>query len=329
MKQNSEFGLPPSFIPGIPPLLEGLAVGLLRCDEHFKQEIGPHPDDRCCTLAFGNAVYITIKNPEAAAELLSEFLSAGYPGDREAVVSAFRSFVCHDDWVARLGEILAALQPRAHDEASGVASVVNRVLFSAASGLVVAQQLPEIARLIEKASSDLNSESRFLAGRLHAWSETNWQPAVPPFIEYVSGFYEPKSKEREVLTQAMEEVLRVALSFSDPWKLGVWADSGWYAGRRIVATMPDVVRDLVAEVPAAELAAYADLYRQCVLSTAANDGTVRPERAALRYFGITARDIYARALCCGDQRRFVARAAYDLTFWMAICSQVVRVGEQR
>ncbi len=30
--------------------------------------------------------------------------------------------------------------------------------------------------------------------------------------------------------------------------------------------------------------------------------------------------VYARAFCCGDQPRFIARSAYDFTFWMGLLS---------
>jgi len=119
---------------------------------------------------------------------------------------------------------------------------------------------------------------------------------------------------------AIAAVLPTALRLPDPWSLGFWADAGWTAGRRIVTEQPQTLRELAAELPPGLLAGFADMFWRTVVATAAGDGAVRPERAALRYFGVAERDVYARAHCRGEQPRFVVRAAFDFTLWMALLS---------
>jgi hypothetical protein len=295
-----------------------LARGLLACVHEFDHDSGPPLFERLVRLSFANGVYLAIQHPEALVTLVPELHAAGVTGGREAkaLLSGFEGFDSRN-WLASAGDIVTGVWRSGDRDAD---DHVRHVLFAVFAGIAVGAQLPDVAKAFEGNWGELNCESRFLASRLNWWRENDWKPAHAPFVEFAAGFYETDSVEQRVLAGAMREMLVIARSFSNPWELRLWAESGWFAGRKLSAESPEVRRELFGDVPPDELATYFDLYARCVIATAAGDGTVRPERAALRYFGTTAKDVYARALCCGDQPRYIARSAYDLTFWMGLLS---------
>jgi hypothetical protein len=318
MKQNQIVG--PSIAgPQVNQTLDSLVSGLVGAVQQFNQENGPPLNERTVRLAFANGVYLAIRNPEALANLVPELCAAGVTGgqETEAVVAGFDGFECRDDWIAGAGDIVTGVW---RSGGRGADDPVRLVLFAVFAGITVATQLPDVAKEFESRWGDLNSESRFLASRLIWWRGNDWKPEHAPFVEFAVGFYEPGSCELGLVAGGVRDVLSVARAFSDPWRLGLWAEAGWFAGQKVGATMPEQFAALINKLPDGTLANYAGLYRRTVLATAAPDGIVRPEAATLRYFGSTANDVYARTFCCGNQPRFIARAAYDFAFWMGMLS---------
>ena len=320
MKQNTTFLSTTS--TEVSETLDKLARGLLDAVTQFDLENGPPVHERTVRLAFANAIYLHVTHPDDAASLLAELRDAGVTDDRGdgVVVAAFEGFAGGDGWITEAGELLAKLWADVPGDRSDDVAAVRAILFAVAAGLVVAIRFPEVAKRFEGRWNDLNSETKFLAARLIRWRLSGWVPQHPAFVEFTAGFYKAGSLEQRVLTRSVAGVFEVACGLSDTWSVTLWSETGWRDGRRVAEEMPETRRELIADVPPADLAVYLRLYQLCIVETAARDGTVRPERAALRYFGVTARDIYARTFCRGDQPRFIARAAYDLTFWMGLLS---------
>ncbi|MCX6953049.1 MAG: hypothetical protein NTV51_12920 [Verrucomicrobia bacterium] len=323
MKQNTQ----PSdgIVAGVTAAnLAGLAQGLVVCVVQFERNDGLSVIERAVRLAFGNGVFLALRHPGDAASLLAGLQEAGVPGgDADAAVEAFRGFRCRRAWIATVGDRLATLWGVGGRSLEGADEGIQFTLFALFVGLLVATQLPDVASDIDDHSdgpNGLNVESQFLASRLLSWRRTGWQPVAQPFVEFASGFYSVGSKECEVVPAAMGEVLAISPTFPDRWAVKIWAEAGWWAGRRIGEQKPELMRELFADETQNVLEQYLALYLLCVLETLSDGDAVRPERAALHYFAITGRDVYARAVCRGDQPRFVARAAYDFTFWMGLLS---------
>jgi hypothetical protein len=304
--------------------LEGLATGLACCVVQFDQDNGLSVIERTVRIAFSNGVFLALRHPGDAATMLDQLKEAGVPYGRdvEAIIEAFQGFQCEGNWVAVTGEKLDSLWGPEARGAECLPEGVRRILFALFAGLYTSARIPEVAAAIDGYADQptgLNYESRFLASRLIAWRHTNWAPVAQPFVEFAAQFYAPGSKESEVICGAVGEVLMIAVTLSDPWSVKLWAETGWWAGRKIGTQQPELMREMFAEVPKEDLLHYVGLYQRCVLATL-SASAVKPERAALRYFGLTGRDVYARALCRGDEPRFVARAAYDFAFWMGLLS---------
>ena len=77
---------------------------------------------------------------------------------------------------------------------------------------------------------------------------------------------------------------------------------------------------MIAELREGLLEEVVELYRSCVLTTTAPDGSVRPERVALRFFSLRRGRDYAEIYCRGEQPRLIAHAAFDFCFWMGVLS---------
>jgi hypothetical protein len=147
---------------------------------------------------------------------------------------------------------------------------------------------------------------------------TDWQPREEPFLEFTRGFYVEGSVEVEEISSAVREVLPFALALSDSWSIRLWTEMGWLAGRKVGTERPELLRRLIEELSPEVLRQQVSWYRDSVLGTTTPDGVVQPVRATLHYFGWATNDRYARSLCRGDQPRYLARAAFDFAFWMAM-----------
>ena len=314
MKQNLK-----SVEDELPAIPLQLSRALVQCVEDFEIEGGPVPVERATRLAFANAVYLTGKFPDDAARLRREFESncVVAAAGLEELEAGLRDFRFDAGWLARIDGLLNrvwASLPAPEDRFNG------RIIFGFIAGFHVAGKLPDFLKGAVESGSALESESRFLASRLLRWRTNDWRPRHEPFVEYMAGFYKDGSVVQNLIVGASREVLWVLRMLSDPWGLKFWAEAGWGAGRFAVAHFPDDVRKMVSDLGKGDLPLFIELYRSCVLRSAGGDGTIRPEKAALRFFALRHGRDYAAIYCRGDQPRLIAHAAFDFCFWMGILS---------
>lgn len=295
--------------------LANLANALVECAKEFHADDAPPLIERVTQLAFANGFYLTVKNPEDAEKLLAELDILEITGgvDRSALVATLHVLLIGEAWLRAIGEKLSTfVQDRPDD--------LGRILFGFFAGLHVAKSLPNYAKLMGGQWDSFNNETKFLYARLIKWRLTDWKPEQLPFVEFMAGFYTSGSMVGRVMVGSSKVVLAVAHSFSNCWQLRVWAETGWEGGRQAVLHQPEHINAMIAELREGLLQELVELYRSCVLTTTAPDGSVRPERVALRFFSLRRGRDYAEIYCRGDQPRLIAHAAFDFCFWMGVLS---------
>ena len=309
MKKNNSPEVPSS------TRLADLATALVVCAKEFDADDAPPLIERVTQLAFANGFYLTVKHPEDADQLLAELDILEITGgvDRSALVEALHVLLLGDAWLRAIGEKLGPfVQDRPDD--------LRPILFGFFAGIHVAKSLPNYAKLMDGQWSSFNTETKFLYARLIRWRLTDWKPDQPPFVEFMAGFYTTGSMVGRVMVGSSKDVLAGARSLSDCWRLRVWAETGWEGGRQGVRHQPEHIQSMIAELREGLLQEFVELYRSCVLTTIAPDGSVRPERVALRFFSLRRGRDYAEIYCRGDQPRLIAHAAFDFCFWMGVLS---------
>ena len=317
--------LPALPLPRLSPRLEGIAVNLARFALEFGVAMNENFGPRLATIGFTNAVLLCRYNPTAAAQL-EEFLSSEsvpQAGQLIGLAPAFiEAFPGEKNWTDEINVFLRKQWRLSADNEPTVGPRLElhlRILHGIRYGLVVTRESPETAQKIGVLVETLWLENQFLSRCLAVWSQNDWVPFWPPFIEFTASYYCDDTVERYVFTKAIAEAYLIAQTQTNPWSISFWVEAGWDVGRNFAGKEREDCRKILEEAGPKGLKTYQAVYERCLLATAArSDGEVQLERATLRYLGEHANVDLARCNCSGREPRRLARVVFEFGFWMGI-----------
>ncbi len=325
MKLNQETNtLPALALPRLSSKLETIADDLARFALEFGVVINESFGPRLATIGLTNGVLLGLHDPTNAVRLEKLLATESVPPPEElagvtpALIAAFPG---QADWTH---EISCFLRQRWQLSTEAVPTIEPgletrmRILHGIRLGLVVTRESPETAQKLEDQTKALWVEHRFLSHCLYAWSDHDWAPFGPPFVEFTATCYGPRTVERQVMRKAVAEVYPIAKALNNPWDFSFWVETGWNGGRNFVRNHPDDCQALLEEAGPGGLKSCQQLYERCVLGTARSDAEVQIERATRRFIGDYADVDLARCYCTGREPRRLARVAFDFAFWMGI-----------
>lgn len=336
MKRNlAPDTLPELTLPRLSSILENLADSFSR----FALEFGLNYNDsfgpRLAAIGFANAVILTVQEPLNADRLEVLLAAESVPPNEELedVAQAFvTSYKEEKDWSHEVGLFLQKEWRISADNVPDIAYGLEtqlRILHALRIGIIVARQSPETATSLMEHHKELMAEHRFLCDLLYYWSDNDWEPYAPPYIEFTNNYYKPGSAEQRIIRGFVAVIYPVAIAMDEPWKLSFWVEMGWSGGRNLARSHPKDLQLLLTETAKSELQSCQWIYQTYVVGSAATNGEINIERAALRFIGGQKDPSLARSYCTGSEPRRLARAIYDFAFWMGIfASQPVPIVEE-
>jgi len=224
---------------------------------HFALEFGVVLNEkfgpRMATIGFANAVILGLREPENAAKLEAMLAAESVPLDEELVglTQAFiAAFPRVSDWTNEVSCFLRKQWRLSADDAPNIEPRLEtalRVLHGIRFGLIVTRESPETAHKVEEHTKTLWAENRFLSALLYYWSDHEFEPYAPPFVEFTAYCYQPGTVERRVIRQAVAEIYPIAKALNNPWSFPFWVEVGWNGGRNFVRNHPEDCKALLKE----------------------------------------------------------------------------------
>lgn len=315
---------------------EILADGLIHAAAVFGIEQDERFVERVANLAFGNgveAVRVDVQRAATLAQFLGEGLEVGRSQTQklckaaeaaaegqERVYDAIRGY-----YESSVGtRSLSAANP---EHAGAIRQLVGEAVLA---GLSCRGLAPSLYQAVSAVNDRTQLEQRFLCELLIGWALGTGLPQCHPFLQMAERFYSKHPHERQLVGELMGRALLPALETDDPWSLEYWLRRGWRAGAVQAKFAPDTVQKVFDEVGDEHVGYCRELYRDCVLATAAGGGMPNLEAAFERYI-VETKDC---ALHIPEVRalnpRLLAARAYDFTVWMGfIAAMPMASGEMR
>lgn len=315
---------------------EILADGLIHAAAVFGIEQDERFVERVANLAWSNGVN-TVKADVQRAATLTQFLGEGLEAGRsqtqalckavEAAVNrqerAFEAIRSH--YEVSMGT--RGLNAANAEHAGAIRQLVGEAVLA---GLSCRGLAPGLYQAVVATNDQARLEQQFLCEMLLGWALGNGLPQCHPILEMAERFYSKHPHERQLVGELMGRALLPALETDDPWSLEYWLGRGWRAGAVQAKFAPDSVQQVFDEVGAEHVGYCRELYRDCVLATAAGGGMPNLDAAFERYIvetedcGLHIPEV--RAL----NPRLLAARAYDFTVWMGFISAMPTAsGEMR